>query len=170
MNEHKHTIRGVTLIELMIVIVIISILAAMAYPSYVNYTRQTRRSDAQIALTQIAALQEKFFTRCNYYAVTLSGGSAACGTAAGNADTRLTYTGNSSPGGHYTLNVTPGNISGTCTAGSAAYTCGYTITATPVATGLQAGDGAYRIDALGVKQWDKLNNSFASGIAKWTDK
>ena len=159
--------RGFTLIELMIVVVIIGVLAAIAYPSYQKYAKQTRRSDAQIALTQAANQQERYFTECNYYARTPAG-TRACGTTAGNADSILGITG-SSPDGHYQITIAAGNISGTnCTGGSAAYTCGYTITATPVAGKLQAGDGAFRIDALGKKEWDKANNNTFS--AKWTDK
>ena len=75
----KSVSHGFTLIELMVTVVIIGILAAIAYPSYQNYTKQTRRSDAQIALTQAANQQEKFFTECNWYAKTLHGISRACG-------------------------------------------------------------------------------------------
>ena len=159
-------VRGFTLIELMIVVVIIGILAAVAYPSYQKYAKQTRRSDAQIALTQAANQQERYFTECNYYAKTPAG-TRACGTAADNNDTVLGISG-SSPDGHYTIAIASGNLSGACTGGSAAYTCGYTITATPDPAGRQAGDGKFRIDALGKKEWDKANNNTFS--AKWTDK
>jgi type IV pilus assembly protein PilE len=147
----RHAQRGFTLIELMITVVIIGIIAAIAYPSYTRYMIQTRRSDAKIALTQIANLQEKYFSDCNRYARTLSG-NRSCGTAAGNADTVLGYQ-TTSPEGYYTLQITAGNISSSCTT----FDCGYTATATP--TGTQTGDGALRIDALGNKQWDRNNNN-----------
>ncbi len=51
---------GLTLIELMIVVAIVAILAAIAYPSYQDHTRRARRTDAKIALTEMANLQEKF--------------------------------------------------------------------------------------------------------------
>ena len=51
---------GMTLIELMIVVAIVAILAAIAYPSYQDHTRRARRTDAKIALTEMANLQEKF--------------------------------------------------------------------------------------------------------------
>ena len=154
------TLYGFTLIELMIVVVIVGILAAIAYPSYNRYSTQTRRSDAKIALTQAASLQEKFFSDCRWYATTPNG-VRACGTAAGNVDTVLGIL-TTSPGGYYTLAITAGNITGTCTT----YSCGFTITATP--GGLQAGDGAFRIDALGTKQWDRDNNSvYAANENSW---
>ena len=156
------TLYGFTLIELMIVVVIVGILAAIAYPSYNRYSTQTRRSDGKIALTQAASLQEKFFSDCNWYATTPNG-TRACGSAAGNADTVLGIP-TTSLGGHYTIAITAGNIAGTCTT----YSCGFTITVTPTAGGLQVGDGAFRIDALGTKQWDRDNNGvYAANENSW---
>jgi type IV pilus assembly protein PilE len=143
---------GFTLIEMMIVVVIIGVLASIAYPAYNRYSTQTRRSDAKIALTQAASQQERFYSDCNWYARTPNG-TRACGTAAGNADSVLGIA-ITSPDGHYTLGIAAGNISGGC----AAYTCGFTITATPAAGGRQVGDGAFRIDALGRKEWDRNNS------------
>ncbi|MHB8536019.1 MAG: hypothetical protein ACYDBW_11325, partial [Sulfuricaulis sp.] len=100
------------------------------------------------------------------------GAQPACGTVA-TATAVLGYTSNLSPEGNYQISMAPGNLSGPCMAGGtmgALYTCGYTITATPVAGGRQYGDGGFRIDALGTKQWDKLNNSFASGVVGWNDQ
>src|SRR5581483_12079445 len=141
---------GFTLLELMLVVVIIGVLAASAYPSYRSYMVQTRRSDAQIALTQAANQQERFFTECNWYAATLTG-ARACGT---NTTGVLGLSG-TSPQGYYTLSApVAANINGNCTGGSAAFACGFTMTAAPVATGPQAGNGDLRIDALGTKEWN----------------
>lgn len=155
-----HT-RGFTLIELMITVVIIGILAAIAYPSYRNYTIQTRRSDAQIALTQAANQQERFFTECNWYAANLAG-TRSCGTSTTGV---LGLTTTASPESHYTISPAAGAINA---ASCSQYSCGYTLTATPVVGGLQANDGKFRIDSTGVKQWDKANNNSYS--SKWTDK
>ena len=155
----KSAAHGFTLIELMITVVIIGILAAIAYPNYRSYLTQTRRSDAQIALTQAANQQERFFTECNWYAATIPG-TKGCGTNT----TGVIGISATSPEGHYNLAVAAGNIAATCTA----LTCGYILTATPVGTGLQANDGRFRIDSTGVKQWDKANNGLYQ--SRWTDK
>lgn len=158
----RNTSYGFTLIELMITVVIIGILAAIAYPSYRNYTTQTRRSDAQIALTQAANQQERFFTEFNWYAATLAGTRSA-----GTSTTGVLGISATSPERHYTLSVAAGNIAATCTA----FTCGYTLTADPNGagtTGQQNNDGKFRIDSTGVKQWDKTNNNSYS--SRWTDK
>ncbi len=46
--------RGVTLLELMIVVVIIGILAAIAYPSYRQFVERAKRTEARALLLRIA--------------------------------------------------------------------------------------------------------------------
>jgi len=154
--------RGFTLIELMITVVILGILAAIAYPSYRNYAIQTRRSDAQIALTQAANKQERFFTECNWYAANLAG-TRSCGTVS----TGTLGISIASPESHYILTLDNSNtVAGACSQGFC-----YRLVADPndpSATGKQSNDGKYRIDSTGTKQWDKLNNNSYSH--KWTDK
>lgn len=58
MRQHM---RGVTLLELMIVVVIVSILAAVAYPNYREFTARAKRNEARAALLQIATNQERFY-------------------------------------------------------------------------------------------------------------
>lgn len=151
---HRMPPNGFTLIELMITVVIVGILAAIAYPSYRNYMVQTRRSDAQIALTRTANLQERFFTECNWYAK-LPTGTRACGADKNSGV--LGLGGVDSPDGYYTIAVAAGAVNASvCNADLA---CGYTLTATPVATKGQASDGKFRIDSTGLKQWDRNNNN-----------
>ncbi len=154
---------GVTLIELMVVVVIIGILAGIAYPSYRNFMAQTRRSDAQIALTQAANQQERFFTECNRYASSLTAARDCTNLGLAMANPTL------SPDSHYVISLSAGTILTAATCST--YSCGYTLTADPNAAGAsgkQAGDGKFRIDSTGTKQWDKANNN--SYTAKWTDK
>jgi type IV pilus assembly protein PilE len=166
---------GFTLIELMITVVIISILAAIAYPSYNRYVTQTRRSDAQIAIQQVANKLEKFFGYCNTYKTgsanfmtetwpeTCPPVPASRGLGLGDA---------LSPDRHYLITIADDNSNGTCLAtacnalAGAEQTicirqCGYTIVANPNGagtSGLQANDGRFRMDSRGKKEWDRNND------------
>lgn len=111
---------GFTLIELMITVVVVAILATIAYPSYQNYMRQTRRSDAQIALLNVANQQERFFTQCNQYATSLTA-ARTCAALGLNMSSV-------SPDGYYQLAIV--NASATA----------FTISAGAVASGPQAAD------------------------------
>lgn len=153
--------QGFTLVELMVTVVVLAIIVGIAYPSYRNYTVQTRRSDAQIGLTRMANLQEKFFSACNQYTSTHTGAISGC--------TGLGYTTAAnalSPERHYRLTIDTSGA--TCPGG--ADTC-YVITADPdhaSTTRLNAGNGDLRINANGIKEWDRANNG--TFTAKWTDK
>lgn len=187
MDKHKSAISGVTLIELMVVVIIVAILAAIAYPSYTRYVVQTRRSDAQTALTRAAALQEKFYSECNHYAQIAYGVTRACGTATNNYnDGVLAMNGKVSatifsPGQHYLITmVAPTSSGGICPIDRC-----FIMEATPslktstdgtlTGTGLQVGDGRFRIDSRGNRSWDKANTNTPDGTTgtfayKWTDK
>jgi type IV pilus assembly protein PilE len=59
--------RGVTLIELLIVVVIVAVLAAIAYPNYRAYVQKSKRNEAKAALLQIATNQERHYLNNNEY-------------------------------------------------------------------------------------------------------
>jgi type IV pilus assembly protein PilE len=147
---------GFTLVELMVVVVILSIIVGIAYPSYRNYMVQTRRSDAQSILTQVANNQEKFFSNCSRYTTTMAAGTINDCAAGG-----LGYPSNLSPDGHYQVAIV-----GTTIAGAGTINTAFTATATPVAGGLQAGNGALRLDSTGVREWNKPG----AGWVSWTKK
>jgi type IV pilus assembly protein PilE len=180
---------GFTLIELMIVVVIIGVIAAIAYPSYSKYTDNSRRAVAMIALTQAAALQEKFYSDCGHYAQIPHGvkNTRACGTVANNYnDGILAVNDNASatifsPGQHYVISM----VAPTASAGICPIDRCFILEATPSTTantdgtqsgtGLQVGNGRLRIDSKDNKSWDKANSNSPSGTTgmfgyKWTDK
>ena len=68
LNMVKPYMRGVTLIELMIVLAIVAVIAAIALPTYRHYLLRVQRSEAVAALLRIRAAQEKFFLQNNAYA------------------------------------------------------------------------------------------------------
>jgi len=62
-----HRMRGITLIELMIVVVIIGIMAIIAYPNYREFAARAKRNEAKAALLRIANMQERFYLQNNTY-------------------------------------------------------------------------------------------------------
>lgn len=58
---------GFTLIELSCVLAIISILAMIAYPLYTQHLFKARRSDAEIALLDLASGMERYYADHNSY-------------------------------------------------------------------------------------------------------
>ena len=88
--------RGITLIELMIVIVIVGFLAAIAYPNYRNASDRAKRNEAKACLLQIATLEERFYLQNNTYTADMNAlgvpamtdsGTYACAITAANANT-----------------------------------------------------------------------------------
>src|SRR6266853_4678267 len=65
--EVANRMRGVTLIELMVVLAIVAILASLAVGSYRQYVLRANRTDATGALLRIQVAQEKFFLQNNTY-------------------------------------------------------------------------------------------------------
>jgi type IV pilus assembly protein PilE len=64
--------RGVTLLELMIVVVVLGILTSIAYPSYRDSVARAKRNEARAALLQIATNQERFYLNNNTYTANLA--------------------------------------------------------------------------------------------------
>lgn len=58
-------IRGVTLMELLIVVAIIGVLAAMGYSGYSKLKMESRRTDAQSALIATEAMVERYLAENN---------------------------------------------------------------------------------------------------------
>lgn len=112
----NNKMKGFTLVELMIVVAIIGILAAVAIPSYQQYMMKARRSDAQDALTAMAAAQQRYYSN-NQYVYT---------------DDETLIGGVNSNEGYYTLEVTV----------LSADRDAFTLTATPAAGSPQQIDAA----------------------------
>jgi type IV pilus assembly protein PilE len=129
--------RGFTLVELMVTIVVGAILAAIAIPGFSSQIRKSRRTEARIAVQDAAAREERFFATHNFYSQTGTDlGYAAFPAAVGN---------------YYMLNVR-------CTLACA----GFTVTASPTATGTQSNDTActsFIVDQTGLQTATPAANS-----------
>lgn len=68
----KVTVKGFTLLEVVIAMVVVSILAVIAFPSYVESVRKGRRSDAMAALKEVQQAQERHRANNATYASTLA--------------------------------------------------------------------------------------------------
>src|SRR6266853_3153173 len=68
----SNRMRGVTLIELMVVVAIVAILSSLAVGSYRRYVLRANRTDATSALLRIQVAEEKFFLQNNAYTTDVS--------------------------------------------------------------------------------------------------
>lgn len=144
----RNRMKGVTLIELVVVMVIVGVLASIAIPSYRQYVLRAHRAEAKTAMLNIAAGQEKFYTQCNRYTASLTGSlDGTCGTVSspgtrglGMSDGNAGVAGVQTENSWYTITVPTANIDT------------YTITATAI--GSQAVDSdcaSMTVDATGQK-------------------
>ncbi|HEX3098251.1 MAG TPA: type IV pilin protein [Usitatibacter sp.] len=122
--------RGFTLIEVVAVVAIIGILTAIAIPSYQQHLRKGRRANAEAFLSDVASREQQYLLDARGYAL----GATAI------ADLGLTLPNDVS--NFYAVTVTPA---------APAVPPAFTVTATPIAGGVQAPDGTLAIDNNGTK-------------------
>lgn len=63
----KGSVRGFTLIELMIVVAVVAILVAIAVPAYQDQVRKSRRAQAKADLAEVIQMAERHHTVNNSY-------------------------------------------------------------------------------------------------------
>ena len=132
--------RGLTLVELMVALVIVGIIAAIAMPSFNNAMYKSRRTDAMAALGTMQLAQERYRGNHTSYEKTLAdltGGSST-----------------TSPSGYYTMSIFATGDSS------------YTLRATAVSGGKQAGDTSCNIFESVLADGSLSYASYSSGGSK----
>jgi type IV pilus assembly protein PilE len=119
--------RGFTLIELMITVAIVAILAMIAIPTYQDAMKKNRRAAAKALLSDVAQRQQQYLMDNRAY-------------AANATDLKVIQPADVTS--FYTLTITA----------AASTPPSFTATATPIAAGPQASDGALSITHTGDKQ------------------
>lgn len=60
-NKSRFQVKGVTLIELMIVVVVVGILMAIVMPAYLGNVQKARRAEGKAALTGLTIAMERYY-------------------------------------------------------------------------------------------------------------
>lgn len=145
----RNVARGFTLVELMIGVAIIGILAGIAYPSYMKQVQKSNRSDAKVALNDVAQRLQRCFTARGIYNPV----DGVCSVV----DAVQAPGGIVSTEGFYSVGIADAADLGAAT---------YLLTATPVAGGRQDSDDdcdRFTLNQLGVRA------AFTSGNVDNTD-
>ncbi|MCY7295932.1 type IV pilin protein [Alteromonas sp. a30] len=141
--------KGYSLIELMISVAIVGILASIAYPSYTGFIAGSNRSVGQADLMALAAAMERHKAANYTYQ-----GAAAGGANTGTPAIFRTYSPSSEPATNKKYDLTISTVSASGNS--------FSLSAQPVATSTQSGDGALFYFSDGRKAWDRNNDGALS--------
>lgn len=70
-------VRGVTMIEMLVVLVVVGVLAAIALPAYRQHMVRVNRTEATTLLHEIAAAEERYYLQQGRYTASINAGSPA---------------------------------------------------------------------------------------------
>lgn len=131
---NKQSLRGFTLIELMIVIALIAVIVAIALPSYQGYVARTVCEDAKGVLAGAGSALERFRAQNNTY---VGADLAALGYNQSPVDGNAQFT------------IALRNLD--CAAGAHTQATSYCLLATPVAGGRLNGRGTLTLTSTGIR-------------------
>ena len=143
--------RGLTLIELMVVVAVLAILATIAVPTYESYMRKVRRADGTTTATAVALAQERYFSVYQRYLSVSDNDAAEKLKNLAGLEGEMTEL--ISPKGYYSWSVTGGVISGADCGAPSINRC-FTVSIKPIAGKAQANDDKCTeilLDSTGVK-------------------
>ena len=135
--------QGFTLIELMIVVVIIGILAAIAYPAYQEYVRRTKRVDMQTQMVDIAAKIQRYKI-ANFTLVGANAANLGVSSSYPLGSTKL-----------YDINLQWLNDASVLQSTLPLESNRWVLTAKPITTSAQYGDGHIVLNFRGERCWTK---------------
>ncbi|MCM2680611.1 type IV pilin protein [Echinimonas agarilytica] len=151
----KRSIRGFSLIELMIAVLILGVLVLVAYPSYTDHVMSTKRQKAMADLLALANAMETYKAQSYSY-----GGAGANGADTGAPTIFNSWSPADEPSANKAYNLTIKKI------GDNGRT--YELLATPLSTENMSKDGKLLYRSDGAKAWDSNNDgTFASSEYCW---
>jgi type IV pilus assembly protein PilE len=103
----RSRMRGITLIELMVVVAIVAILASIAVTTYSRYIVKTNRAAAAAVLLGIANRQEQYFLDARAYAADMTALGATAPPEVANNYTIATSADNSATPPSFQVTATP---------------------------------------------------------------
>jgi type IV pilus assembly protein PilE len=143
-SDMKRQLRGVTLIELLIVVALIGVLGAIALPAYQDYVIRGKLTDAQATLSSTRVRMEQYYQDNKSY-------PTWCGGAAGLAA--------------FTAPANSNYFTYTCAAGATAGQ-NYTMTATGIA-GAGTGSFVYTLTEANVRATTGVPTGWTSSATCW---
>ena len=155
--KRKKSVKGFSLIELMIAVGIIGIISSIAVPSYIEHVTKAKRADAKVELLRLAQIQESYFVQNLSYASSLTAARSAGGL--GMSIPVMSEQNN------YAITLT--SLPAACTGVATSPCISYTLTATAQTTQSDSHCGNFTVTNSGLKRVTANSGSVARSLECW---